>query len=365
MKMFSAIFLATVKEFIRDKSSWFWHLIFPAIFVFIFGWVYSDPGEQVFKIAIIGDLNTEFVNRVVQKFENVDSFQVSVEKSLDEELLKALDKGEYSLIMEVSAIDTQGIEDGRRQRVPLYYSTGRHQTSMILISVVNQIIDQFQLELAGLEKVFEIEPKPVQLSTKVKTNTFTYVLPGILAMALMQLGLFGSVYFLSQREQKIIRGLGVTPLSMKIILMSAILFRLLIALGQTVLIIGLGKTVFGVEITNNLMTVFMVVVLGSLTFISLGYMCTTFVRTLDAGQSLMQTVQFPMIFLSGIFFPKEFLPSFLKPVIAFFPLTYLGNALRSVMVGAINWNDLGRDLFVLSCWLVGSFLVTLRFWKWE
>lgn len=65
MKMFSAIFLATVKEFIRDKSSWFWHLIFPAIFVFIFGWVYSDPGEQVFKIAIIGDLNTEFVNRVI------------------------------------------------------------------------------------------------------------------------------------------------------------------------------------------------------------------------------------------------------------------------------------------------------------
>ena len=68
--------------------------------------------------------------------------------------------------------------------------------------MVNQIIDQFQLELAGLEKVFEIEPKPVQLSTKVKTNTFTYVLPGILAMALMQLGLFGSVYFFKSTGAK-------------------------------------------------------------------------------------------------------------------------------------------------------------------
>ncbi|MBA2489881.1 MAG: ABC transporter permease, partial [Chloroflexi bacterium] len=87
--------------------------------------------------------------------------------------------------------------------------------------------------------------------------------------------------------------------------------------------------------------------------------------TEESANALTSIVQFPLMFLSGIFFPIEFMPDFLRPVATLLPLTYLGDALRQVMVGGAPFAPLAVDALVLGGWLVGSFLISARFFRWQ
>ena len=62
-------------------------------------------------------------------------------------------------------------------------------------------------------------------------------------------------------------------------------------------------------------------------------MIASFAKTEDAANGMTSAVQFPLMFLSGMFFPIEAMPDALQTVARFLPLTYLGDALRQVMVG--------------------------------
>ena len=184
-------------------------------------------------------------------------------------------------------------------------------------------------------------------------------------MAIMQLRLFGSFQFLSLREQKIIRGLGVTPLPRTTLLGSEIMVRLILALVQTTLVLLIGTIVFNVTIIGSIIKLAGLAILGALTFISLGYMLISFASSMESGEGLVQVVQFPMMFLSGIFFPISIMPDFIKPVVKAIPLTYLGDALRQVMVGAPPEYAMSTNLLILAAWLIATLLVTVKFWRWE
>jgi ABC-2 type transport system permease protein len=361
--MFKQVFIANVKEYIRDKSALFWFLIFPLIFVFIFGWVFSGSSEPVFNIGIVVESESQFAEKIVEGFKTVNSFNVYVAEGDVSTEMEALKNGERHLVMEIPEFDFQRVyRDGKSLEIPVYYDASKQQINQVLLSVINQMFNETERQITGVPRIFEIRQQPVQSE---RLTDFDYILPGILGMALMQLGLFGSLQFLSLREQKIIRGLGVTPLSRSTLLGSEVLMRLILALVQTTLIISIGKLAFGITITNNILQVFGFVILGSVTFISLGYFLISFVSTSEGGQGLIQVVQFPMMFLSGTFFPYEMMPSFIQPVVKFLPLTYLSDGLRELMTGITTGYSMRTNIMVLAGWLLITMLLSIKLWRWE
>lgn len=108
-----------------------------------------------------------------------------------------------------------------------------------------------------------------------------------------------------------------------------------------------------------------VVVLGAATFVSIGYMLVSFGRTEESGQGILQLIQFPMIFLSGIFFPVNVIPGFLQPIIKAIPLTCLGDTLRQVMTGAAPPYNLYTDKTIMLAWLAISVFTAVHFFQWE
>jgi len=181
----------------------------------------------------------------------------------------------------------------------------------------------------------------------------------------MQLGVFAAIPLAEQREKLILKRLGATPLRRWTLVGSNILMRLVIALVQSVLIISIGALLFGVTIVGSIALTAGFIVLGAVTFTSIGYVIASFAKTEESANSLTSVVQFPLMFLSGIFFPIDFMPEFLQPVAAVMPLTYLGDALRQVMVGGAPYAPLPIDALVLGAWLVGSFLISARFFRWQ
>ncbi len=352
--------MANLKEFFRDRSSLFWMIAFPLIFTFIFGLVFSGGNQATYSVGIATEDTTPVTNRLVREFKSIPTFTVS-EGRLEGEL-EELKSGNRRIVLEIPKITAEDVRSRVTSEVKFYYSKGEAQTNRALISAIREIFTGIERGITGEQPLFQLKSSPLETR---ELSQFDYVMPGILAMALMQLGLFGVFQFMSLRENKVIRGLAVTPLPRETLFESEVALRLLVAIVQTFLIVLVGWLVFGVELVGNLLLLAGLVFLGAATFVSMGYMLASFTRSLEGGRNLIQTVQFPMMFLSGIFFPIEIMPDYIRPVVRAIPLTYLGDALRQVMVGFPPQYSLRTDILVLTGWLIFSTVLAIKFWKWE
>lgn len=361
MKTFRKIFLANCKELFRDKTALFWLFAFPLIISLIYGVVFSGNTEPSYEVGIVlpGKENL-LAQEIVAGISSIPVFEVT--SGSKEEELAALKKGERAVVLSLLDFDPGETGADKGIKVPIYFDSGRSTIIYSLLPIIEGFLIDLEFEIIGHDRMISLQPQPVQ--AKQLTN-FEYMLPGLLAMALMQLGLFGSLHLLELRETKILRGLSVTPLPREVLLASELLLRLLVALVQATLIILLGKLVFGVDMVGNLLAVAGVVIVGALVFISMGYLLISFARSIDSGNGIIQVTQFPMLILSGVFFPVEILPDYIQPIVRVIPLTYLGDALRQVMVGATSGNSMIFNLLVLGGWLIFNLVLTIKFWRWE
>jgi ABC-2 type transport system permease protein len=360
-----ALSLANLRSFLRDRLALFWTLAFPILFVLLFGSIFSSSAPSTFETGWVDQDGTPASAGLRQGFASTGLLELR-DESLDD-ALGAMRDGDLTAVIVVPqglGAAMAGSSGGSAPAVTLqvYTDPSQQTTSSTVIQIVSQVVGAANLVAAGASPVLAVEPRSVQSQ---QLSAAAFFVPSILAMALMQLGVFSAIPLVEQREKLILKRLGATPLPRWTLVASNIVVRLLIALVQTVLIVAIGLAVFDVAIVGSLLLAFAFVVLGAVTFIAIGYVIASFARTEEAANGITSVVQFPMMFLSGIFFPIAFMPAFLQPVAALMPLTYLGDALRQVMVGGVPYAPLWLDALVLAGWLVVCFAISARWFRWE
>jgi ABC-2 type transport system permease protein len=367
MKTLLGLTVANLKGLTRDRAALFWTFFFPVMFVLLFGVLFSGSGSSKVSVGWV-DLDNSTTSAAL-KAAVADRAQILDLKSgtLDEEKA-AMQHGDVSAVIVIP----QGLQDAVTKtmaKVPasvaieLYTDPGQTQTSQVVTDAVTQIANGFSLGLvAPTGAVLTVTPLTLS-STNI--STVTYLVPSILAMALMQLGVFAAVPLVQQREKGILKRMGATPLQRWKLVASNILLRLMVAAIDTVLIIGIGIAVFHIEIVGNLAAAAGFVFLGAGAFLALGFMLASFLKTEEQATGVVQVVQMPLMFLSGIFFPFDFMPDFLRSVARLLPLTYLGDGLRQSMVNGTQVAPLGLDALILGGWLVVCLVIAARSFSWE
>ena len=398
MSAFLTLTAVNIRSFVRNRTALFWTFAFPVIFILLFGAIFSGGGTPSYKIGWVDQDGTAASTLLREGFARVPLLKLhngSLSASLDAMRKGSLDgvvvvpKGYGAAVAAARGSSAAGAgagnsggsgagdsgtpgalgagnsgTPGNSGTVPLdVYTDPSQQTSSTTIrQVVAQVVSSTNLAVLGGTPTLTVVDRSLQ--TQDLTNA-AFLVPGILGMALMQLGVFGAVPLVAQREKLILKRLGATPLPRWKLVGSNVVLRLLIGIGQAVLIMGIGVAVFGVTVLGALWLMAAIVVLGALTFISIGYVIASFARTEEAADGIVQVIQFPMMFLSGVFFPVEIMPSLLRPVAAVLPLTYLGDALRQVMVGGSPYAPLPLDLGILAAWFVVCLAISARFFRWE
>jgi len=356
--------LANIKSFYRDRASLFWTLAFPVIFVFLFGSLFSGSGPTTFDVGWVDQDDSAASAQLRQSFTQVSLLALT--DASEEEALTQMRDGDLDAVVVVPAGLGEALQPGATPEQPfqlvVYTDPSQQTSSGTVAQVVAQVVGGINQGLSGQPPSLAVEPRPIQAQS---ISNAAYFVPSILAMALMQLGIFAAIPLTAQREKQILKRLNATPLSRGTLVASNVLMRLLIAVVQTVIIVGIGIVAFDVAIVGSMLLVAAFVVLGSMTFLAIGYVIASYARTEDTANALASVVQFPLMFLSGIFFPIAFMPEWLQPVAAIMPLTYLGDALRQTMVGGAAYVPLSVDFLVLAGWLIVSFLISARFFRWQ
>jgi ABC-2 type transport system permease protein len=365
MKTLIGLTVANLKGLTRDRAALFWTFFFPIMFVLLFGVLFSGSGDSKVSVGWVDQDGTPASAGLRTAFTNVPLINLQ-NGTLDEEKA-AMQRGDVSAIIVVpkgmqTTVATAKGNPTATVAIQLFTDPSKTQTAQVVQGIVSQVANYFNLQLAGGSQVMTVSQQTLS-STNI--STVAYLVPSILAMALMQLGVFAAVPLVQQREKGILKRIGATPLQRWKLVASNILLRLVVAAVDTVLIIGIGIAVFHIEIVGNLAAAAGFVFLGAGAFLALGFMLASFLKTEEQATGVVQIVQMPLMFLSGIFFPFDFMPDFLRSVARLLPLTYLGDGLRQSMVNGTQIAPLGLDALILGGWLVVCLVIAARSFSWE
>jgi ABC-2 type transport system permease protein len=361
MRAFWKLLVANLKEFARDRMALFWMLAFPIFFIFLFGTIFSGEGNTIFPIGLVVEDSGPAGARIAEAFEQVPVFEV--ERGDLEEELEALKKGDRRVVVVLPQGLSEAIAGQQPLDIPVYYDPSNQTTSQIILSLLRQVLEEVDRHISGAPHILRMSEQTI-LSHRLRNIDF--FLPGVLAMALMQLGIFGTALpLISLRERQVLRRLSATPLPRFTLLAATVAQQLLTGVIQTALILVIGALIFHVQVVGSWPLLAGLVALGGAAFIALGFFVAAVSPTEESGHAISQLINFPMLFLSGTFFPMEAMPKWLRPVTAAMPLTYLGDAMRQVMVGASALHPMWLDAVVLGGWLVLCVALSVRFFRWE
>ncbi|MGD0861735.1 MAG: ABC transporter permease [Candidatus Limnocylindrales bacterium] len=352
--------VANVRSLIRDRAALFWTFFFPVMFVFLFGWIFGGSGGSKIAIGFVDQDHTVVSTGLQQAFSRVTLLTIQT-GSLEAEKA-AMQHGDISAIVVVPSGTGAAVAARSATPIQLYIDPSQSQVSQVVEQIATQIASGFNLELAGGTAIVGVQQLTLQ-STNL--TTVAYLVPSILAMALMQLGVFAAIPLVQQREKGILKRLGATPLARWKLVGSNVLLRLLVAIVDALVILGIGLIFFNVQIIGSVLAVAGLVLLGAGAFLAIGFALASFLNTEEQATGVVQVVQIPMMFLSGIFFSFDMLPGFLQVIARLMPLTYLADALRQVMVNGTQVAPLGTDLAILSGWLVVCLAIAARSFRWE
>ena len=366
MRALRSLSVANLRSFVRDRAALFWTLAFPILFIILFGTIFSGGGSPNYDVGWVDLDGTAGSAQVRAAFQGTGLLTLHDGALADEQ--DAMRHGTINAIVVapqgLGAALTAARQGGAAGTVQLvlYTDPTRSTAAATLGQIAAGVTTGLNLGLTGRPPVLTIATQSLQTE---QLSTVSYFVPSILAMALMQLGIFAAIPLVQQREKLILKRLSATPLPRWTLVVSNIAVRLVIAAVQTALIVAIGIGVLGVQLTGDWLRVLAVVGLGAVTFVSIGYVIASFARTEEAANGMTSIVQFPLMFLSGIFFPLELMPDWLRGVATFMPLTYLGDALRQTMVGGAAYAPLYVDVLVLAGWLIVTFLISARFFRWQ
>jgi len=193
-----------------------------------------------------------------------------------------------------------------------------------------------------------------------------FVVPGLLGMNLMGSGIWGLGFsIVDARRKKLLKRMIATPMSRIQFLASFVLSRLTMLIIEVGALVGFAVLVFGVPVRGSLLSLLAICLLSALAFGALGLLLASRTQTIEGASGLMNLVMLPMWIFSGVFFSSTRFPDALQPFIQALPLTAVNDALRASMLEGAGLARLAPELAIVAAWLVASFLLAVRLFRWR
>ncbi|MDT4989651.1 MAG: type transport system permease protein [Micromonosporaceae bacterium] len=349
---FISLSRAMVLGFVRDRTALFFTILFPLMFLVLFGGLFKNQGVSKSKIIEMGQ---------VAVLDNAPAdVRADLGKVVDitkmDDPAKALDavrKGEY-----VAAVEQ------RDSTVVVRYSAADAVRAGTVQRVLGSIVQQTNQALSGTPPRYTVTASQVEDKS---LQTIQFVTPGLLGWAIATGATFGAALTLvTWRQKRILRRLRLSPVSTAAVVGARVGVSIGIALAQTAIFIGVALIpYFGLRLSDYWWMSIPIVIVGSLAFLSIGLLAGAWAKTPEAANGIAQLIVLPMAFLSGSFFPLDGAPKWLQTISQVFPLRHMNQAMLDVMVRGKGPASVLPQLGILAGFAIVVSLVAVRLFRWD
>jgi ABC-2 type transport system permease protein len=356
-------------ELFRNRMGLVLLILMPIFMMTMVGFIYpSETSMNSVPIALVNEdtgfggynLSSTFITMLNTINDNASMMELQGASSL-EDVRTMIQAGDAEGGIIVSSDFTADIVGGQQGTIIIVTDQSNPQMSAIIQSVLSEVFEGMgtvlaqqnvaeQLGIDPSSALAVVEPFNVQVKGSVEGDFsyFDFIAPGIMAMTVMMSVMTGLPAAIShEREVGTLDGMMVAPINRLSVILGKTLAQMARGILQGVLILVLAMTLFGVTVHGSILLVFALLLLGVFSFVGLGVVLTSFAKEQETAVMLMTTIMFPMMFLSGVFFPVEQMPWFMQAISKCLPLTYVADSLRKVMVLGADISMISNELAIL------------------
>lgn len=356
-------------ELFRNRMGLVLLILMPIFMMTMVGFIYpSETSMNDVSIALVNEdtgfggfnLSSIFITTLNSINDNASMMKLKDASSL-EDVREMIQTGDAEAGIVISSDFSANIMSGQQGTITIVTDQSNPQMSAIIQTVLGEMIEQMGTALAqqsvaeqlGIEldsALAVVKPFNVQVKGSVEGDFsyFDFIAPGIMAMTVMMSVMTGLPAAIShEREVGTLDGMMVAPINRLSVILGKTLAQMARGILQGVLILVLAMTLFGVTVHGSILLVFALLLLGVFSFVGLGVVLTSFAKEQETAVMMMTTIMFPMMFLSGVFFPIEQMPWFMQAISRVLPLTYVADSLRKVMVLGADIPMLANELAIL------------------
>jgi ABC-2 type transport system permease protein len=348
---FWALSVAILRGFLRDRAAVFFAIVFPLMFLVLFGGLFSDQDQSRVELISVGEvpLVDDLPEGAREAFEA--TFEVEQSDDLDA-ALEEVRKGDADV-----AIEQRG------DTLVAHYTQTEQVKAAVTQGTLRAFVDGANVAATGTPPRYQLDVERVEDDS---LTTIQFVTPGLLGWAVAMSAAFGSAATLQGwRQSKLLRRLQLAPVSTRTIVAARVAVTLAIALGQLAIFLGLGAVAFGLTLTGSWWMSVPLIVVGTLCFMAIGLLAGAVAKTTEGAVNMANFLVLPMAFLSGSFFALDAAPTWLQRFSDVLPLKHLNEGMLDVMVRGEGPSSALLPLAVLAGFAVVVTLLAARLFRWE
>ncbi len=318
MRTLKALSTAMLKGFFRDKMAFFFAVIFPLMFLVLFGGILVDQGESKSDIIQVGAVPI------------LDNAPKDAKAFFDKSLKIKQSNDEAAAIQKVKKGDADAVvtQDGNTLR--LHFSQADPVGSATVQGIFQAVVQSANISVTGQPPTYVLKADRVEDDS---LTAIQFVTPGLLGWAIATGATFGAATNLVVwRKNGLLRRLRLAPIPTWTVVAARIAVSISIAAIQTVIFLAVGVGLFGLKLTGAWPMVIPLLTAGTLAFMSIGLLAGAVAKSEEAAVGIANFVVLPMAFLSGSFFSLDGAPAWIGSVSQVLPLKHLNQGMLDTMV---------------------------------
>ena len=361
-----------ILELYRNRFGLVLLIVMPLFMMAMVGFIYPTSGSSASNLPVaIVDSDAGYHNStiasqtftsVLQRINSKTDMMKLTTASSPADIKNLIQEGDVEGGIIIPSNFSKSLASGEQGTVVIITDQSNPQVSTAIQTLLSSVFSEMSTMMAqrnvqtlnptitANDSLAIVQPYKVQTQGVVPgaPNYFDFVAPGIMAMVVMMSVMTGLPAAISQeKEIGTMDGMMVAPINRLSIILGKALSQTARGMFQGLIILVLAVLLFGVTIQGNIFLVFGLLLLGVFSFVGLGIVITSFAKDQQTATMLMTTLMFPMMFLSGVFFPIQQMPWYMQDISKVLPLTYASSALRKVMVLGAGIPDITTELTIL------------------
>lgn len=353
------------KRFFRDRLAIFFTIGFPLIFLFVFGGINSGNKDVSFNVAVINQSTSSFAKEFVKNSSNNKILKVDPKVSTIDAAKDKMSRSELdaAIVLPKDFGDVQPGVAYPSGQAQVIYTQNNQQSAQALSGILEAQFKAINAKFVTNETPFSVASK--QLNER-SLSAFDYTFAGLLGFAIIGMGIFGPVnVFPELKKMGILRRLSTTPLKVWQYFLATMIGQAVIGLISLAIMFAVAITVFHLQVIGNWIELTLFLVLGIVTILGIGLALGGWAKNERQAAPLSNIIVFPMMFLSGTFFPRFIMPEWLQHVSAFLPLTPIIDGIRLIATEGKHFADILPQIGLIGVWLVVIYLIAFKVFRWE
>lgn len=349
---FRSLSRAMYLGFVRDRSALFFSILFPVLFLLLFGSIYKGSSTPRINVVEVGRVSI------------LDQARAGSHGNLDQVLKVTRSRDLAAALASVRQgnVDAAVVQQGGR--LVVRYSVASPTTAGVVTSVFSGIVQAANQAASPQPPAFQLVTQQVEDSS---LKPIQYLTPGLLGWAIASGGAFAAaITLVGWRENKLLRRLRLAPVRTTSVVTARIAVSVVVGIIQMFVFLAIAVTpYFGLKLTAYWWMAIPVVICGTLAFLSIGLLVGAFVKSQQAATALANLIILPMAFLGGAFIPLAFAPHWLQQVSYFMPLRYLVVGMQNVMARGEGPASALPAMGILLGFAAVLTAIAVRLFRWE